>query len=169
MVTHSSIPAWRIPRTEEPGGLQFIGLQRVRHGLKRLSMHAAIPSLHIVRNALTFIDWFIKIGCWTQHVLCPKAHNRVEQGHQFYHFAGQLGSRSAGASFPVPRPRPQRTVSFLTKFFFSGSPEFWFSLLHGFRAPQDHKSSCQDRKPHPLHEGPFLSSQSSCQSSTYGS
>jgi len=25
MATHSSILAWRIPRTEEPGGLQFIG------------------------------------------------------------------------------------------------------------------------------------------------
>ena len=25
MVTHSSILAWRIPRTEEPGGLQSIG------------------------------------------------------------------------------------------------------------------------------------------------
>ena len=31
MATHSSIPAWRIPRTEEPGGLQSIGLQRERH------------------------------------------------------------------------------------------------------------------------------------------
>ena len=31
MVTHSSIPAWRIPWTEGPGGLQSIGLQRVRH------------------------------------------------------------------------------------------------------------------------------------------
>ena len=30
-VTHSSILAWRIPWTEEPGGLQFIGWQRVRH------------------------------------------------------------------------------------------------------------------------------------------
>ena len=28
--THSSILAWRIPWTEEPGGLQSIGLQRVR-------------------------------------------------------------------------------------------------------------------------------------------
>ena len=25
MATHSSIPAWRIPCTEEPGGLQFMG------------------------------------------------------------------------------------------------------------------------------------------------
>ena len=31
MVTHPSILAWRIPRTEEPGGLQSMGLQRVRH------------------------------------------------------------------------------------------------------------------------------------------
>ena len=31
MATHSSIPAWRIPWTEEPGGLQSMGSQRVRH------------------------------------------------------------------------------------------------------------------------------------------
>ena len=31
MTTHSSIPAWRIPWTEEPGGLQSMRLQRVRH------------------------------------------------------------------------------------------------------------------------------------------
>ena len=30
MATHSSIPAWRIPRTEEPGGLQTMASQRVR-------------------------------------------------------------------------------------------------------------------------------------------
>ena len=29
--THSSILAWRIPRTEEPGRLQSMGSQRVRH------------------------------------------------------------------------------------------------------------------------------------------
>ena len=29
MATHFSILAWKIPWTEEPGGLQFIGLQRV--------------------------------------------------------------------------------------------------------------------------------------------
>ena len=31
METHSSIPAWRIPRTEEPGGLQSMGSHRVGH------------------------------------------------------------------------------------------------------------------------------------------
>ena len=31
MVTHSSIFAWRIPWTEELGGLQTIGSQRIRY------------------------------------------------------------------------------------------------------------------------------------------
>ena len=31
MTTHSSILAWRIPQTEELGGLQSMGLQRVGH------------------------------------------------------------------------------------------------------------------------------------------
>ena len=31
MTTHSGILAWEIPWTEEPGGLQSMGLQRVRH------------------------------------------------------------------------------------------------------------------------------------------
>ena len=31
MTTHSSILAWEIPWTEEPGGLQSMGWQRVRH------------------------------------------------------------------------------------------------------------------------------------------
>ena len=31
MATHSSILAWRIPWTEDPGGLQSMGSQRVGH------------------------------------------------------------------------------------------------------------------------------------------
>ena len=31
MSAHSSILAWRIPWTEQPGGLQSVGLQRVGH------------------------------------------------------------------------------------------------------------------------------------------
>ena len=31
METHSSILAWKIPCTEEPGGLQPMGSQRIRH------------------------------------------------------------------------------------------------------------------------------------------
>ena len=31
MAVHSSVPAWKIPWTEEPGRLQSMGLRRVRH------------------------------------------------------------------------------------------------------------------------------------------
>ena len=31
MAAHSSVLAWRIPGTGEPGGLQFTGSQRIRH------------------------------------------------------------------------------------------------------------------------------------------
>ena len=50
MAIHSCILAWRIPRTEEPGGLQSIGLQTVGHDWSDLArMHARlwINSLHI--------------------------------------------------------------------------------------------------------------------------
>ena len=33
MATHSGVLAWRNPWTEEPGGLQSVGLQRVGHNL----------------------------------------------------------------------------------------------------------------------------------------
>ena len=42
MGTHSSILAWRIPWTEEPGGLQSIGSQRIGHDWSDLAcMHAS--------------------------------------------------------------------------------------------------------------------------------
>ena len=37
MATHSSILAWRIPWTEEPGRLQSVGSQRVRHNCRDLA------------------------------------------------------------------------------------------------------------------------------------
>ena len=40
--THSSVLAWKIPWIEEPGGLQSIGLQRIRHYLA----HTPFPILN---------------------------------------------------------------------------------------------------------------------------
>ena len=39
MATHSNVLAWRIPVTEEPGKLQSIGLQRVRHDSAAFTCH----------------------------------------------------------------------------------------------------------------------------------
>ena len=52
MTTHCSILAWRIPWTEEPGGLQSMGLQRVRHNWRDLAcMH----------------DWVLLLFIWNYH------------------------------------------------------------------------------------------------------
>ena len=44
MATHSSILAWTTPWTEEPGGLQSIGSQRVRHDKRPSSHTESVPS-----------------------------------------------------------------------------------------------------------------------------
>ena len=49
MATHSSILGWKIPGTEEPGGLQSMGLQRVRHNWRDLA-HTHIAYLNVVRD-----------------------------------------------------------------------------------------------------------------------
>ena len=41
IATHSSVLAWRIPGTEEPGGLPSLGLHRVRHDWSDLAAVAA--------------------------------------------------------------------------------------------------------------------------------
>ena len=48
MVTHSSILAWEIPWTEDPGRLQSMGLQRVGHGL------ATIQQQHLSKKDIQF-------------------------------------------------------------------------------------------------------------------
>ena len=57
--THFSILAWKIPRTEEPGGLQSMGLQRVRHHLVTEHTHTrdfygAKPNPENEKTALRF-------------------------------------------------------------------------------------------------------------------
>ena len=46
MATHSSILAWKIPWTEEPGRLQFVGSQRVGHDLSDLA-HTHMRMAHV--------------------------------------------------------------------------------------------------------------------------
>ena len=47
MATHSSIHAWKIPWTEEPGGLQSMGSQRVRHDWAT-SVCIWSPCMHLI-------------------------------------------------------------------------------------------------------------------------
>ena len=43
LATHSSILAWRIPWTEEPGGLQSMGSQRIGHNLANKQQQQQVP------------------------------------------------------------------------------------------------------------------------------
>ena len=55
MATHSSILAWRIPWMEESGGIQPIGLQRVRHDRSNLaSTHKA------EKEGKRSLDWLLE-------------------------------------------------------------------------------------------------------------
>ena len=57
MATHSSIFAWRIPRTEELGRLQFMGLQTVRHDRVTFTL-IAVKAFSPVPKAQTLFTLF---------------------------------------------------------------------------------------------------------------
>ena len=58
MTTHSNILVWRIPRTEEPGGLQSMRSQRVGQDCvtNTHELQECLPSLKN-RNSLLHLDW----------------------------------------------------------------------------------------------------------------
>ena len=56
MAAHSGIPAWEIPWTGKPSGLQPMGLQRVRHDLVMEHAHACCCYGAIVSNLLQSTD-----------------------------------------------------------------------------------------------------------------
>ena len=54
MATHSSVLAWRIPGTGEPGGLPSMGLHRVGHDWSDLAAAAACI-FKLIRNCVFFL------------------------------------------------------------------------------------------------------------------
>ena len=64
MATHSSILAWRIPWTEEPGGLQSIVWQRVEHDWNDLARtQLVLPIANFEINLKNFIWRIIALQC----------------------------------------------------------------------------------------------------------
>ena len=51
MATHASVLAWRTPRTEEPGGLPSMGLQRVGHDRANNTFPFPFPSISFVPDS----------------------------------------------------------------------------------------------------------------------
>ena len=70
MATHSSILAWRIPGTEEPGGLPSTGSHRV--GYDRSGLVAAAASLETMpppynksKSRLPVLEHFLHVWDWS--------------------------------------------------------------------------------------------------------
>ena len=62
MATHCSMLAWRIPWTEEPHGLQFTGLQRVRHNLATKQQQQLMILASLSRLCERYVTEYIKIN-----------------------------------------------------------------------------------------------------------
>ena len=71
MATHSSVLAWRIPRTEEPGGLQPMGLQRVRQDWAQLCSRCRATCCKIQNKC--------KTQCLVHHLQKERSIKRVPQ------------------------------------------------------------------------------------------
>ena len=62
--THSSTFAWRIPQTEEPGGLQSMGLQRVGLDLGTKQQQQQVPHISGIKQYLSIptVYWHAFLG-----------------------------------------------------------------------------------------------------------
>ena len=68
-VTDSSIPAWRIPWLEEPGGLQSIESQSLTQ-LKQISMHACIREKNLKYIYIKESEIYIYVYVYMIELLC---------------------------------------------------------------------------------------------------
>ena len=88
MATHSRILAWRITRKEEPGGLQSMGSQRVRHDWA--AKHGIEHSFILLLTAfgffpgVGFIQWWYYEHSWTNLLKWLSTHWSQEWGHILY-------------------------------------------------------------------------------------
>ena len=58
MAAHSSVLAWKSPRTEEPGGLQSVGSQRVRHNWVTEHTLSNVQSIIQVLQTITILSLY---------------------------------------------------------------------------------------------------------------
>ena len=90
IATHPSILAWRILWTEEPGGLQSMGSQRVRHDWSDLArMHAVRHTeveIHWTYETVFFLFYFLNYESLIPHLQKTwKIQNKVAYGPTVYY------------------------------------------------------------------------------------
>ena len=76
MATHSSVLAWRIPGTGEPGGLLSMGSHRVGHDWSDL---AAAAAAEWTLNPIWLVSLKKKISCLWKHLGTGECHEKDEE------------------------------------------------------------------------------------------
>jgi len=109
MATHSSILAWRIPWTEEPGGLQSMGSQRVGRNWATSLKHLLKPFLIFPREGngtpLQYSSWKIP---WTEEPGRLQSMGSLRVGHDFtftFHFHAleeEMATHSSVLAWRIP-------------------------------------------------------------------
>ena len=119
MATYSSILAWRIAWTEEPGGLQFMELQRARHDWATNTATArcktTVSENWPQREILLCLSAFPKVP--SKHIALHSPHKR--KGFFSFEFWGAWRSWSQSI-FPTAK-------AFLNKIFPILSPDLFFT------------------------------------------
>ena len=86
MATHSSVLAWRIPGTEEPGGLPSMGSHRLRHNWSdfaaaagHILINLTFPVAHQIYREVCEVPWK---GATTAYSLDPGVQNEGSKGYK---------------------------------------------------------------------------------------
>ena len=126
MATHFSILAWKIPYTEEPDGLQSMGLQRVGHDWARTHTH---PSSHLSQRPSG----------------CPASRTLLQCSQGCVAFPRAVGNpRTMSAALPRVLPSPLVCIQA------PGQPDV-MSLKHSWHLPcpsPSHPLTHPQREPH---------------------
>ena len=110
--THSSILSWRIPWTEEPGGLQSMGSQRVGHNCAK-NFHFQFSS--VTQSCLTLCDY---MNCSTLGL--PVHHQLPELTQTHVHRVGDAISSSVIPFSSHLQSFPASGSFLVSQFFASG-------------------------------------------------
>ena len=123
MATHTSILAWRIPWTEEPGGLWSIQFQRVRYDWGDLVCTRARWQTNGTWEVYHFLLTIIMAFCWTlqsgRRTLSPKSGWWLKRGGRSWclwdTLSTSLSCHSAELFLPLPQPDGSDDPSYIWK------------------------------------------------------
>ena len=100
MATHSSTLAWKIPWTEEPGGLPSMGLHRARHDWSNLAATAATSLLLGPKN---WCFWTVVLEKTLESPLdCKEIKPVHPKGNQSWIFIGRINAEAEAPIFWSP-------------------------------------------------------------------